>query len=265
MSIFNHPNFIPLQHDAIIWRYLDLEKYYSFLKEKALFFCRADKFSDPFEGSLPKIEAEHRIKEELRSAKLLGLDFDEEKSTTIVADLGKMHRDLKKNTVVNCWHINNNESDAMWRLYLKDNEGVAIQTTCKLIYDIIEKAKERIGLSKIRYINYETDIWFHRTEYPHTNYNTFIPFIHKRIEFAQENEFRLLHELEIEDDIDEFWNRQPNHKGVFVQVDPCKIIQKIYLPPTIDRKAVRRIEEISKEFGFNFQLEKSKLSYEPLY
>ena len=32
-------------------------------------------------------------------------------------------------TAVNCWHINEHESAAMWDLYLKSNEGIAIQST----------------------------------------------------------------------------------------------------------------------------------------
>lgn len=35
----------------------------------------------------------------------------------------------KKRVFVNCWHLNEYESAAMWDLYLKNEEGVAIQTT----------------------------------------------------------------------------------------------------------------------------------------
>ncbi len=41
---------------SIIYRYLDLEKFEYLLRDCALFFCRSDKFSDPFEASVPKKE-----------------------------------------------------------------------------------------------------------------------------------------------------------------------------------------------------------------
>ena len=34
-----------------------------------------------------------------------------------------------KSTLVNCWHQNEFESEAMWRLYSENNKGIAIQTT----------------------------------------------------------------------------------------------------------------------------------------
>jgi hypothetical protein len=107
MAIRNHDNLINADPTLVLWRYMDLEKFRSFLENQALFFCRADKFSDPFEGSLPRIEYESR-------------NAWAGKDTQAIID---KHKYLKRSFIVNCWHINNNESDAMWRLYLKDNEG----------------------------------------------------------------------------------------------------------------------------------------------
>ena len=42
----------PIKDSTIIWRYLDLAKFLDLLENQFLFFCRADKFSDPLEGSL---------------------------------------------------------------------------------------------------------------------------------------------------------------------------------------------------------------------
>jgi hypothetical protein len=38
----------------IIWRYMDFTKFVSLLDRSALFFARADKFKDQFEGSWTK-------------------------------------------------------------------------------------------------------------------------------------------------------------------------------------------------------------------
>ncbi len=136
------------------------------LETKSLFFCRADKFSDPFEGSLPKMEAENRKKEMRKIARSPGYNFGEKQIDENILNLQKGHINFKRTTIINCWHKNKNESDAMWRLYLKDNEGVAIQSTTERVYKTIEEIPEVIGLSTVRYFDYDKDIWYHPTAYP---------------------------------------------------------------------------------------------------
>lgn len=47
-----HPIFIPpVNPDIKLWRYIDFTKLVSLLSREQLFFSRADKFADPFEGS----------------------------------------------------------------------------------------------------------------------------------------------------------------------------------------------------------------------
>lgn len=265
MALYEHQCFIPLEQNAILWRYLDLEKFKALLENKALFFCRADKFIDPFEGSLPKIEAEYSIKEQRRNADLFEREFVEEQALKNISGLKRFHQKLKRGTIINCWHINNNESNAMWQLYLKDNEGVAIQTTKEKLYKVIESVPEKIGLSKARYLNYETGRWYHAIDYPQRGYNFYIPLVHKRVEYQHENEFRLIHDIEDAVDSEDYWEQQPNYKGKFISVDILQLIEKVYLPPTVDSKAALKIEQISKDLGYNFLFEKSKLSNEPLY
>jgi pyridoxine/pyridoxamine 5'-phosphate oxidase len=265
MPIQLHPNQIPLESHAIIWRYMDIAKYESLLDRKALFFCRADKFSDPFEGTLLKKEADNRLFAAKENAKFSNKLFDEERAKKNIEDLSYLHKSFKRGIIINCWHINNNESDAMWRLYLKDNEGVAIQSTKKRILETIEKAKETIEFSKVRYLDYDNDIWYHPEDYPHIKYNLIIPFMHKRIEFYHEQEFRLYHEVQEAIDNENYWDTQENHKGKFIEINLTTLVEKILFPPTIDNKTVEKIVNLTTEKGFNFKFEKSKLQNEPYY
>lgn len=51
-----HPSFAaPEDPDVNIWRYMDFTKFVSILDAGALWFTRADRFLDQFEGSSPKI------------------------------------------------------------------------------------------------------------------------------------------------------------------------------------------------------------------
>jgi hypothetical protein len=82
---------------------------------------------------------------------------------------------------------------------------------------------------------------------------------------VHENEFRLF--CEIKDAIDDeyYWDNQPNPKGKSIQVNLNSLIEKIYLPPTIDKRTSLKIEQISKDLGYHFTFIESKLSNEPLY
>jgi hypothetical protein len=47
-----HPTFKPPDNiDGRIWRYLDFPRFVSMLDRKALFFVKASKFRDPYEGT----------------------------------------------------------------------------------------------------------------------------------------------------------------------------------------------------------------------
>jgi hypothetical protein len=265
MPIEDHPYHIPIEGDAVLWRYIDLEKFESLLIRKALFFCRADKFSDPFEGSIPRKEANYRMIWQKIFSQENKQSFDEELALKSINNLSMMHLRLKRCTVVNCWQINNNESDAMWRLYLKDNEGVAIQTTTKRLTNSLNSSNIKIGLSRVRYIDYDNEIWYHKKNFPHHSYNAIVPFIHKRIEFSHENELRLYHLIyDAEHDM-EYWDRQENHKGVFVEIDINELVDKIILPPTADEQVKNRILQLAEKYGYKFEFLNSKLQNNPIF
>ncbi len=247
MTIDKHRCMISVDPDKILMRYIDLVKFEDMLNTSSLFFCRADKFSDPFEGSIPKKEYEWRSKEGHQG-------FD------------TLHIKLKKFTLINCWQINKNESDAMWRLYLKTNEGVAIQTTTKKLCSALDKSEFRFLVSKIRYIDYENDVWYNEMDYPEKSYNLYIPLIHKRIEFFHENEFRILFDIEHKDQSSDYWDREPNQIGKKIPIDFSNIIDKIILPPTADNEVRRKVESIITKYGYNnIKIYNSKLNDKPYY
>lgn len=230
--------------DTIIWRYMDLEKFKILLSDKSLFFCRTDKFSDPFEGTIPRKEMEYRKKTQP----------NEQEHAALV-------RRLRKQFLVNCWHINNAENDAMWHLYLKDNEGIVIKTTVRNLIDCLKEAKEKIYCSSVYYIDYENDTWYKSDGY----YNAIAPIIHKRIAFKHENELRLIHNIDYVNDSEKYWKQQPKKKGKDILIDLNKLIECIYTAPTSFNTDLKKVEKIIKKRGFDFKVEKSKLDTEPYF
>lgn len=204
---------------------------------------------DPFEGTIPKKEVESRIK-----------SLDDPESNESISNL---HKKLKGQFLVNCWHINNGENDAMWRLYLKDNDGVAIKTTLRNLLDSLINTEEEVYCSIVRYINYEEDIWLPPTI---KGYNMFAPIVHKRKEFSHENELRLIHQIDWCDlNIDEYWREQIKEKGKDIHVDLIKLINVVCTAPTSNEMQIAKIIHLVHKNGFDFQVEKSKLDNEPYY
>ncbi|MBL4788227.1 MAG: hypothetical protein JKY60_03995 [Kordiimonadaceae bacterium] len=106
-----------------IWRYLDLEKFRSLLEQQAIYFSSARQFDDAFEGSITKRHFAYRLK---TSQGVFGVESDFQQKHTSDA-----FYELTRLTKVSCWHMNQHESAAMWKLYLKDGKGIAIQSTLR--------------------------------------------------------------------------------------------------------------------------------------
>lgn len=261
----DHPAFIQPNEEDIIWRYINLEKFESLLIKKSLFFCRADKFSDPFEGSIPRKESEFRIQDQKRISNFYGTKFNSADAEKNIEGLSSFHKKFRKTATVNCWHINNFESDGMWQLYLKSNEGVAIKTTVAKLIKSFENTFEDVFVSKVRYIDYDNDIWYNEKEYPCQFYNFLTPIIHKRKEFMHERELRLL--CEVKDAIrdDDYWLNQENEKGIFLSVNIETLIEQIILHPTSDKFVEAKVFKLLEKYKLNKEVKNSKLSTEPIY
>lgn len=94
-----HPVFKKLDDVERIWRYLDFTKFVSLLDHKALFFTRADKFDDPFEGIYSKANIELR-------PQVYGEKVPKEEIRRLGATLDLFAKDCKRYTTINSWHIN---------------------------------------------------------------------------------------------------------------------------------------------------------------
>jgi hypothetical protein len=147
-----HPEFRrPPNEHAKVWRYMDFMKFVSLLHTETLYFRRADKLDDPFEGSYsaPSLAEIKRFIDDLHVDTALFLkEFVRER-----ADFVKKMRTC---TAINCWHMNDTESVAMWKLY-KTDYGVAIQSTYKRLRDCFAETNEPIFVGTVKYIDYELD------------------------------------------------------------------------------------------------------------
>ncbi len=147
-----------------LWRYMDLAKFLALLEDRALYFARADKLGDPFEGAAGIAERQpvwdKYYKDFFRRAMLdpppgNGVQMSE---ADLEANAERLLREMRgameherQRAFANCWHANSVESEALWRLYCPPPQaGVVIQTT-------VEALEASLGLdvsARIGHVHY---------------------------------------------------------------------------------------------------------------
>ena len=167
-----HPLFIPPPNEATLWRYLDLHKFIAMLETRALFFARADKLGDPFEGSYS------RMNQALRP-----IIYEGQIPEQTLRDMSVFTKELRRFTLINCWHESGAESEAMWRLYSREQDGVAIKATFESLKDSFT-GSDGVFIGRVSYVDYNTD--FIRED------NLLGSYLHKRKSFEHEREVRAM-------------------------------------------------------------------------
>jgi len=215
-----HHDFTPIDDNALLWRYHDLARYLDLLLKKQLFFCRADRFEDPFEGQFtPEAKAE-MIKEQVEElADNHANEKDIEQAKKEVEKITEARTTKRTYVTVNSWHWNDVENYAMWRIYARGNYGLAIQTTYERLKQCFIDAEEPVFIGKVDYSD--------NCEAMLSN-DSLKPFLHKRKMYAYENEVRCVYVLG-EDNFN--WQAQDTNDGVFINVNLDTLIERIYISP----------------------------------
>jgi len=241
---------IPKYENAKIWRYMDFTKFVSLFEKSALFFTRADKLSDPFEGSIAKFYGKPWPEDYE--------DYKERIPSHIFKNISEYRIFLTKCTIINCWHLNEYESAAMWRLYLKSNEGIAIQSTFGRLKNCFVDGEYEILIGKVEYIDYE------RAWIP-TDLDIY-PFVYKRRSFEHEKELRAIAQT--------FYHNKDgsiNYKksrfddGAYIKVNLNTLIDKIYIAPTSPKWIYKLIKSTVKKYGLDKQVLQSILEEMPTF
>ncbi len=260
-----------------LWRYYDVIKFLSFVNGE-LYFARADKFKDKYEGAIPRQNYLHFAEAyKGRSGRKVpngnihtgngagkaepgtdkGTGIFTEKGEDTGADIKKEFLEelskRKKMVAISCWHLDKSESAAMWEVYSRAGQGIAVCTTHKKLQNIIKPAGYEMEMLKVDYLDFENDY--------HQGYvdNQLLPFKIKRKEFDYEHEFRILlyrNELEVLPE-----------EGVKIPVDTEDIIEDIIASPEMQQYEVfeiqRLLDRINRERGSGFNIRRSQL-YENL-
>jgi len=229
-----------------IWRYMDFSKYVDMLTTNTLYFTRADKFEDPYDCSGMQFSigphkqfssAYPQIKERARQVNTFERLF----------------------VYLNCWHMNDVESAALWHLYSENKyETIAIQTTFGKFESEIKDKWPRDGI-RISKVKYEPENAGEPIGNPPEGRLFSIlgwaNIIYKRPSFAHEKELRAFifqgydkrkenDTLRNEAHLEKLMERD---EFIRIPIDPAKLIDKVYVSPLAKDLFVELVKNVSGE------------------
>jgi len=253
--VIEHPIFEKsADPDALVWRYMDFTKFVDILDTKSVFFARSDEFEDRFEGSYPQINVTARA-QKLR----------EQGAPPVISQLERyLSKEIRRYVALNCWHMNSHESAAMWRLYLKSNEGIAIQSTYRQLIASFQDCEETIHVGLVKYIDYEQD------RIPEKNERYLLdPFVYKRKSFSHENEIRAVlvrypPSVDGKPDKPDF-SKETIVGGINVPVNLERLISRVCVAPGSPPWLKRLVESVARKYGINSPVIQSNLDNSPIY
>lgn len=236
----DHYSFHQPSDNTTIWRYLDFAKFVDLILSNQLHFTRSDNFDDPFEGDF-KFKDYEIYKP---------MFVDQEKS--------------KKFYFINCWHINEEQSDAMWKIFLDTNNGIAIKSTIGDLKRGLSKSNDDIYISQMYYHNFSKvtfdDLLKEEKQRMRQSFGEGVNmFKYKRISFEHEKELRLMF---IDLPIPHVTRDCPERPCLeFKKIDIVveSLINEIVIAPFADRWFKTLVEKFVSSFHLNLSVTQSDL------
>ncbi len=236
---------LPTDLSTKIWRYMSFSKFMNLITAETLFFCRADKFSDKWEGVFPK----KMIEKFGLAEKTLPSDDGNEYSPCEWQRVKEFRSHL-----INCWHLSEVESDAMWKLYSGNDGGIAIQSTIQRFQKSFKKTGERVWIGLVEYEDFNT--WQPKNRHFNVGTSNILQaFFLKRKGFEHEKEIRAV--------INKAYAEHKSETGISVIVDINELIENIYISPTSEDWFEQLIKNVKEKYKFSFGIEKSDLGIKP--
>lgn len=170
----------PPNEEMLVWRYMDLARFIDLLATKRLALPRLDQFRDKFEGSVPDkyyegMDRDAWVVSVYPSYSIRGSNRQE---------LAKQTQMLCYATYASCWRLDNFESVAMWERWCSGGNGLAVALSYARLAASANYHQVFIGC--VRYIDYATETF---PDWQWKNH----AFMHKRREFSDEREVRIIY------------------------------------------------------------------------
>ncbi len=253
----DHPYFRYPPIQTKIWRYMDFSKFVSLIDTKSLHFSVIEKLEDKFEGSITQADFEREMSN-LNSLVSFAPDFADV-SVQVYDNHSDMRKLFRRLIYVNCWCMNEHESQAMWKLYVRSRKGVAIQTTFKRLSESFSECRESVYIGEINYSPF--------TSKPNGHFIR--PFLHKLPSFEYEHELRaVVSRIPMEHpEIPPFVN-EPVSIGEFIRVNLDTLMEQIVVSPESGGGFFDLVKSVTEKYlseDFSKRVVKTDLDKDVLY
>lgn len=263
-----------LEGNQKLYKYMDLEKFLSLIIRSEICFCNQSglKNIDPYEGAMTKSELLQEaivknimkdIKQSARFKKInikngdthLSIDKDE-------FDKYRIYNDSIY--YIDCWHINENESLAMWKVFSNNKNSIAINTTKeKLINSIINDNKD-IYLKEVEYDNlFSDEAEFSNPIKTIQLVNNETLHIESGDQFSWSVETGLLRKAkyyEYEKELRLYFKDKDNAELTkFIKMDLSNMIDEIIISPNCDEWFLTILNDILKKYDLNIKVKFSDI------
>ena len=230
----SYNNYINLHTDLLdvpIYRIMPIHRFLQLLEEKKLTLVKPKKWDDPFENAL------------------LNCTFE-----TPDGEAGSFA--AKDFVYGQCWTFHP-ETDAMWRIYSHDKDGVRVSTTPgKLLTALQKSVQERHNLKcfigKVSYLSKKKLLEkLQSIDLLNTNGSGIAEsLLYKREEFSHENEIRLIYSGDYNDSISDIFQ---------FDIDPATLLDQILFDPRMKKNSMEEYRLAIKEKDFEVEIGRSTL------
>lgn len=229
---------------------MDLSKFLALLGDESLFFARADAMADRFEGAMGPVNAALR-------PQLYGEHY-----ATINSQIARVAKSMRRFTYLNCWHVSQHESAAMWGLYQRDGRGIAVRSTFERLTKSLQGDRS-VFVGTVHYVDYG------RQFIPEGN--SLAPYVYKRSSFEHERELRAViqdyslatrtsPEGESVLDLDTI-----TPAGLRIPVDLAQLVESVYVAPEAEDWFSALVASLVRRYDRKWQVHHSDLAQDPIY
>jgi hypothetical protein len=228
--------------DKPVYRIFSFKRLEDIFKERKLTLVKPKLWDDPFENFILN-------------------------STGRLPDGREFQIGFRDNFYGQCWSLTK-ESDAMWRIYSKDKDGVNVKTTIrKLFTPLFQRGGQHRKMNgtvynlssfvgKVKYADTKTLIAMLKDEqrmsgkiFDQSGWGQASTFFFKRVAFRHEKEVRLIYNSQNENQLDTFK----------FDIDPINMIDEIVFDPRMNEDVYQEQRDKVIEWGFNKSIIQSGL------
>jgi hypothetical protein len=255
-----HPDIpFPADDRGVIWRFMDFPAFVDLLHSSSLHFSRLDALGDPFEGYGTAMDyLKFKLPEQIFRASGGDLGQTRDKLEQWRA---QQAQDFERNQMLallkrirvaetcwaNCWHLIEQESVALWKIYHGRNKPIAVQSTVGGLRDSIRSAgSNNVSIGVVQYSERTLG----------TSMSSAAQAVTKTKAFAFENELRAV------------LTPSPAEQvmlgtGTKVSVDLQSLVAAVRLSPVAEPWHVELVQRLIERHGLQRLCEQSPLFAHP--